>query len=317
MFDLETRTEINKIAERLRLDPAVLMAVAEVESGGKSFARINDRREPLIRFEGHYFYRMTAGKSRQAAQSAGLAHPRAGAVKNPRSQKLRWAMLHKAIGIDRPAALSSVSWGMGQVMGSHWNWLGYGSVEALVAEARRGAAGQVALMARFIDKAGLVKKLRKRDWAGFSRQYNGPGYRKNRYDTKLARAYARYANGTPISAPMANNDAPLKRGSRGPNVKELQRLLQNWGLRIRADGRFGKRTARQVLVAQKFHDQSPSGIVRSDFLLVLQKEAENWRLPKSRSTKPFKTRISVKSRGLNGIGVAISRLALFFWRRFF
>ena len=116
---------------------------------------------------------------------------------------------------------------------------------------------------------------------------------------------------------MEINDAPLKRGARGPNVKELQRLLQNWGLRIRADGRFGKRTARQVLVAQKFHDQSPSGMVNSEFMPVLRKEVENWRMPKSRTTKPPKARDSVKSRGLNGIGVVISRLALFFWRRFF
>ncbi|MFA7308428.1 MAG: N-acetylmuramidase domain-containing protein [Hyphomicrobium sp.] len=35
--------------------------------------------------------------------------------------------------------------------------------------------------------------MRNRQWAAFARRYNGPGYRKNRYDTLLANAYRRMA----------------------------------------------------------------------------------------------------------------------------
>jgi len=78
------------------------------------------------------------------------------------------------------------------VTGAHWAWLGYPSVDALVEEAREGLAGQLRLMARYIEKAGLAEALRAHDWAAFARGYNGPAYRRNRYDTKLAAAYAIY-----------------------------------------------------------------------------------------------------------------------------
>jgi hypothetical protein len=42
-------------------------------------------------------------------------------------------------------------------MGAHWAWLGFDSVDALVEEARSGAAGQARLMARYIEKAGLAE----------------------------------------------------------------------------------------------------------------------------------------------------------------
>ena len=60
------------------------------------------------------------------------AAPKAGVIRNGRSQSQRWKMLKRAMAINRTAALSSTSWGLGQVMGIHWNWLDYGSVDALV-----------------------------------------------------------------------------------------------------------------------------------------------------------------------------------------
>ena len=39
----------------------------------------------------------------------------------------------------------------------------------------------------------LHTALRELRWATFARLYNGPDYRANLYDARLARAYARYA----------------------------------------------------------------------------------------------------------------------------
>jgi hypothetical protein len=101
---------------------------------------------------------MTASAAKRAK---GLASPKAGAVKNPASQAARWRLLEEAMAIDRAAALQSVSWGIGQVMGSHWKALGYDSVEALVAEARdRCFGGQVRLMLRFLEANGLIQRSR-------------------------------------------------------------------------------------------------------------------------------------------------------------
>jgi hypothetical protein len=49
-------------------------------------------------------------------------------------------------------------------------------------------------MARFIKAAGLQDELQNKNWAGFAKGYNGPGYAQNNYDGKLASAYDKYAN---------------------------------------------------------------------------------------------------------------------------
>lgn len=182
MFTTEVRNEIETDASRIGVEPAALLAIAEVEAAGRAYATVNGRKEPLIRFEGHYFDRRLPAAKRSAARDAGLADPKSGAVKNPASQAARWAMLARASAIDHKAAHESVSWGLGQVMGAHWEWLGYPGIDELVAEARSGVGGQISLMARYIDRAGLAAAIRRRDWAAFARGYNGPGYKRHGYD---------------------------------------------------------------------------------------------------------------------------------------
>lgn len=198
MFDDDVRREIERVAKARGWGAAQLLAVAEVESGGRAFAMVNGRREPLIRWEGHYFDRRLSGTKQAQARKAELASPNAGAIPNPSTQVGRWKLFERAAAIDRPAAIESVSWGIGQVMGSHWKWLGYHSAEDLLLDARNGVYGQVRLMANFIEKSGLATALAKRDWATFAKGYNGPAYAKNRYDQKMAAAYQRYAKLPPL-----------------------------------------------------------------------------------------------------------------------
>jgi hypothetical protein len=248
MFTEEALRDIRAVAEEFDLEPTVLVAVAEVESGGAAFAMVEGRKEPLIRFEGHYFDRRLGDGPRAIARAAGLSSPQAGAVKNPASQKARWSMLERAASIDRKAAYESTSWGLGQVMGAHWAWLGFATVDAFVAEARDNVAGQARLMARYIVKAGLAAHLRSRDWAAFARVYNGPAYAKYGYDTKLAAAYRRHATGGGANRTAG---APLRKGARGDAVRDLQRLLAALGYPLAADGVFGAATERAVIAFQK------------------------------------------------------------------
>jgi hypothetical protein len=207
MFTAETRNEIAAIARNLELELEALLAIAEVESGGKGFAIVAGRPEPLIRFEGHYFDRRLSAANRQRARADGLASPAAGAVANPKTQAGRWALLERACAIDARAANESVSWGIGQVMGAHWAWLGYADVHALVSEARGGVAGQVRLMARYIEKAGLAAAVRSRDWEAFARGYNGPQYRRHGYHRKIAAAYHRFRAESGEPLPEKRNTA--------------------------------------------------------------------------------------------------------------
>ena len=193
-FDPELEKSICEIAIAHNVEPEALMAVVAVESNGKLSARVNGRDEPLIRFEGHYFYRLLPQAKRNVAIVKGLASSKAGAVKNSRTQAGRWRFLKRAKRIDRSAALSSCSWGVGQVMGAHWRWLGYASIDTMVEEARSGVEGQVRLMMRYIEKANLIKKLQALDWAGFARAYNGPNFRRYKYDTKLQSAYRNFCS---------------------------------------------------------------------------------------------------------------------------
>ena len=263
MFDAKAIAAIEPIAEKLDVPLAAFLAVIEVESGGRSFSTVDGKSEPLIRFEGHYFDRFLSGDARLLARAEGLANPKAGKVKNPRSQAGRWQLLARAIKINRIAALSSVSWGVGQVMRSHWQWLGYGSADALVREARSGLAGQVSVMARYIDKSGLSYALQQQDWVAFARTYNGPGYRKNRYDEKMAAAYKRFhkERTSDLPKPIEVDETVLRFGARRTEVEELQRAMTARGYVLVADGLFGLKTDRTIRQFQRDHMLEETGFV--------------------------------------------------------
>ncbi len=254
MFSRLTATEIEKAAREFGLEPAALLAIAEIESAGQVFAKVDGRNEPLIRFEGHYFDRRLSGAKQDKARAAGLASPTAGTVANPRAQAARWQMLDRAADIDHQAAYESTSWGLGQVMGAHWRWLGFDDVDALVTEARSGAAGQARLMARYLDKAGLTDALNRHDWEAVGHGYNGPGFRKNGYHLKLADAYSRQIDGP------APGDRTMMVGSRGELVTELQETLVALGYPVDTDGIYGPGTATAVKRFQADHGLAADGI---------------------------------------------------------
>lgn len=254
MFSKHTADEIEKAAREFGLEPKALLAIAEVESAGQVFARIDGRNEPLIRFEGHYFDRRLSGDRQERARTSGLASPIAGAVANPRSQAERWRLIGRAAEIDRQAAYESTSWGLGQVMGAHWQWLGFDTIDGLVEEARSGAAGQARLMARYIDKSGLTTALNSHDWEAVGHGYNGPGFAKNGYHLKLAEAYRQQVDGP------APGDRLMKIGSRGELVTELQEALVALGYAVDTDGIYGPGTAGAVSRFQQEHGLAADGI---------------------------------------------------------
>lgn len=128
MFEPELTKEVAEIAAKNELEPETLMAVVEVESAGRLGAKVKGRVEPLIRFEGHYFYRLLSNKKRNLAVVQGLAHSRAGKVKNPMRQAFRWKML-RLLTVQLPShhALGDVgrSWvpiGAGLAMAVSMRW---------------------------------------------------------------------------------------------------------------------------------------------------------------------------------------------------
>lgn len=266
MFSSEVTAEITSAAARIGIEPEALLAVAEIESGGVPYAEVDGKPEPLIRFEGHYFDKRLSPANQVLARSQGLSSPTAGAIANPPTQPGRWALLRRAAAIDPDAAYESVSWGLGQVMGAHWQSLGFASVGTLVDLARRDVGGQAEIMARFIQNAGLGAALNAKDWSAFARGYNGPLYARSNYDGKVAEAYRRYKGGdadepgTPEPRKEAARPTLLCTGTRGEAVRDLQTTLTTLGYGAAPDGIFGAGTERALKAFQRARGLGIDGI---------------------------------------------------------
>jgi hypothetical protein len=101
--------------------------------------------------------------------------------------------LEQARRIHREAADASASWGMFQIMGFNFALCGERSVESFVKAMCESERKQLILSGRFIRQSGMLSALRTKNWAEFAKRYNGPAYALNRYDEKLAMAYAKFA----------------------------------------------------------------------------------------------------------------------------
>ena len=51
----------------------------------------------------------------------------------------------------------------------------------------------------------MVKDLRARNWAAFSRKYNGPSYARRGYHTRMAAAYKKFKAQLQAAAPTASD----------------------------------------------------------------------------------------------------------------
>lgn len=176
-----TDSQIAAFALRLGCTTKQLRAVARVESGGSAFDNFG---RPKILFERHIFHRLTDG------QWDGTAFSNASPGGYDESS---WSKLTQAAAKNPDAAFSSASWGKFQVIGAHWNTLGYASPIALAYSTVMDEAASYELLARFIEKNGLSGALARlsTDTASctpFARGYNGPAQRG--YDAKLAAAMA-------------------------------------------------------------------------------------------------------------------------------
>lgn len=187
---LLSETHLQDAADRLGIPLAAIKAINSVESNGSGFQ--SDGR-PVILFERHVAYRLLkeAGEAFDD-RYPNLINPQRGGYIGGTAE---WSRLATALQV-MPAdiAYQSCSWGAFQIMGYHWRRLGYASIDAFVAAMQSSEAAQLAAFASFIETdPALLKALKAKKWADFARLYNGPAYKANLYDIKLARAYERYS----------------------------------------------------------------------------------------------------------------------------
>lgn len=174
-------------ANALGVEVACVKAVTKVESRGSGFLPIG---APVILFERHWMYKLLKAKTGKEPALSDVVDPKAGGYKGGTAEHTR---LEHAVAIDRECALQSASWGLFQIMGFHWKALGYDSVQAFVNAQYKSEGSQLDTFVRFIKiNPSMLKALKAKDWAGFAKLYNGPKYKDNKYDTKLAEAYASF-----------------------------------------------------------------------------------------------------------------------------
>lgn len=191
-----------KAAARLGVELATVMAVNEVESQGLGFL---SNGKPKILFERHIMYRqlcaprtpgddpaaLKAHADQLAATQPNLVNTKPGGYSGGSAEHQRLA---NARLIDDTCAPESASWGAFQVMGYHAVRLGYGSVQSFVDLMARDENEQFEAFVRFVEADPiLLKALKGKKWAAFAKEYNGPDYARNLYDTKLEAAYQRHS----------------------------------------------------------------------------------------------------------------------------
>lgn len=185
-----------RIANLLDIEPAVLKAVKEVETG--TIGAFVAPHKPTILFEGHIFWSQLKQRGfapgKYVEGNKDILYPAA-----DRSQYkgglAEYDRLARAEKINREAALCSTSWGMFQIMGFNYAACGLPDIYSFVEMMKQSETKQLLLSARFIHTyKEMETALRTKNWAKFAQLYNGPQYRQNRYDTKLSAAYQKYSD---------------------------------------------------------------------------------------------------------------------------
>lgn len=186
-------------SKQFNLELAVVKAVNEVESNGKGFL-IDGR--PKILFEGHIFWRELEKRNINPAtymnsrnqdilfENYTKKYYVGGTAEYIRLEKARNLAQDKRF-ID--AANCSASWGLFQIMGFNATSIGYKSIDEFVEKMNQNEGEHLKAFGLFLEKNNLIGLLRNKNWASFALKYNGPAYKTNKYDEKLARSYAKYS----------------------------------------------------------------------------------------------------------------------------
>lgn len=185
-----TEADFQRAAELIGCDVPAIKAVADVEAPRGGF--LPDGR-PVTLFEAHIFYRETKGK--YAATHPHLCVPKWDRKLYAKTLEGNWDRLTHARALDRVAADRSASWGRFQIMGFNHRAAGFDRLDDFVAAMAHSEGRQLAAFVAFLKSEGLAEKLRRHEWGPFAHGYNGPAYRDNQYDVKLAAAWRKHTTG--------------------------------------------------------------------------------------------------------------------------
>lgn len=176
-----------KVAAEFGFDPYVMLAFIEVETGGRGFDSATGK--IIIQFEPAWFR-----KKAPYAPSGNWS------LNKVDVQAKEWPAFNNAFSKNADAAMESTSIGLGQVMGFHFERLGFASVGEMWDHAKESLQNQIWQIAKFINTDRKLKQaIKDKDWFTIAKIYNGSGFRelakkygREPYDKTMAKAYQKY-----------------------------------------------------------------------------------------------------------------------------
>jgi Putative peptidoglycan-binding domain-containing protein len=193
--------DLTSAAKLLGVSVAAVATIAQVESSGHGFDATG---RPVILFERHQFYRQLISNGTPEAKANELAERMPNIVNQKRGGYIggsgEFGRFASASQIDETSAIESCSWGMFQIMGYHWARLGYVDAQDFKLHMQESEGEQLQAFCKFIltDKK-LHKAVMDSNWPVVAEIYNGPAYKENHYDVKLARAFEQFCVVYPLA----------------------------------------------------------------------------------------------------------------------
>ncbi len=177
---------LSRLSEEKDIDVGCAVAVLCVESSGKGFEPSNDNRM-IIRFENHKFWKYwgkhNPEKFRECfSYSSNKVWTGHKWRKNSSAtwesfhgrQSREWRVFEFARRLDSDAAMQSISMGAPQIMGFHYERIGYQSIEEMFDAFASDIGAHINGLFDFFSSS-MVRKLRELDFEGFAAGYNGSG----------------------------------------------------------------------------------------------------------------------------------------------
>jgi hypothetical protein len=171
---------IKMLAEQRGIEPAVALAILDIESGGAGFSSKTGK--VIIRYEPHVFKKYMKNLR---GKTVSVPAKRGG-------QSAEYENLAKASAIDPEIALQSISMGMPQIMGFNFKWGKYKNVFDMWKDFHRNEGAHIRAYFRHMDNYLKPNKLtnyaKNKDFTNFARYYNGAGG-VGTYDKKMEKRY--------------------------------------------------------------------------------------------------------------------------------
>jgi len=177
---------LEKLSQERDIDVACAVAVLCVESSGKGFEQNNDNRM-IIRFENHKFWKYWGKKNpgdfrKHLQYDSGKVWTKHKWRKTDNldwrsfhgNQSKEWQVFEFAKSLDADSAMLSISMGAPQIMGFHFERIGYQSIEEMFNSFAADISAHINGLFDFFSDS-MVKKLRLLDFEGFAAGYNGSG----------------------------------------------------------------------------------------------------------------------------------------------